>query len=64
MEEQALKIQETVNGEDGEYTIQLSSYIVSCTLDSAGRSSSDLRGQFTRIHDVDFPRPCTLTLGN
>ncbi len=53
IEEQAESIQEAVNEEGEEYTVQPTSYIVSCTLDSTG-STGLVRDIFNELLDVYF----------
>ena len=53
IEEQALSIQEAVNEEGEEYTIQPTAYVVSCTLDSSG-SEGLARDILNELLDVYF----------
>lgn len=53
IEEQAESIQEAVNEEGEEYTVQPTSYIVRCTLDSSG-SKGLVREIFNELLDVYF----------
>lgn len=53
IEQQAVNIQQAVNDEGKEYTVQPTSYIVSCTLDSSG-SGSLARDILNELLDVYF----------